>query len=463
MGPFLGTGRARVEVDRFSLLVRVHLGRHLAVPRDRPPCDAVDEGSDPDLRAVRAVEDEEVAVLVEVPEQFASVLLEQNALADAVVVPHVVRGALVVPADLTAVHVHGDDAVGEQVVALADLSVEVGRRVAGAHVQQVRLRVEGAGDPGVRPAPCPGLAVGGPGLRAGLPGLGHRVAAPLVLAGFESERVEVAAYAELATGASDDDHALHDQRGERGALPGPDVPVGLVPDPLAGGGVERDHTSVRRDEEDLPLGHGDPAVHVPAAQGHVEGDRVLVPPDLHTRLGVKGPDPAVPAGEEHDPVDDDRGGLERVGRRARDQSGRAGLEDPGGDHALDVVRVDLVQRAVALPVVGAVVGQPVVGLLAGVEYALVVDTGHYRRRDVSTGGLVVQGSLIDSLTRVDVVGVVDGHFLHLLLLPTAAAVRDGRGEPPAERLPGPLWTRSAPGPRHCPWASRTSSNPDRRG
>jgi hypothetical protein len=47
-----------------------------------------------------AVDDEEVAVLVEVPEQLAPVLLEQDALGDAVVVPHVVRGALVVPADL---------------------------------------------------------------------------------------------------------------------------------------------------------------------------------------------------------------------------------------------------------------------------------------------------------------------------------------------------------------------------
>src|SRR4051812_741512 len=76
VGPFLGAGRTRVEVDRFSLLVRVHLGRHLAVPRDRSPRDAVYEGGDLDPRAVCAVEDEEVAVLVEVPEQFAPVLLE---------------------------------------------------------------------------------------------------------------------------------------------------------------------------------------------------------------------------------------------------------------------------------------------------------------------------------------------------------------------------------------------------
>ena len=193
-------------------------------------------------------------------------MLEQDALTDAVVVPHVVRGALVVPANLTGVDVNRDDAVGVEVVAFANTSVEVGRRVAGAHVQQIGLRVEGAGDPAVRATPCPGLALGGPGLGAGLAGLRHRVAAPLVLAGVEVEGVEVAAHPELPAGAPDDDHVLHDQRGDRGALPGPHISVGLVPDALAGGGVEREHVGVRGDDEDLPLSYGDPTVHVPAAQ-----------------------------------------------------------------------------------------------------------------------------------------------------------------------------------------------------
>ena len=200
------------------------------------------------------------------PEQLSPVLLEEDAFRDAVVVPHVVRRALVVPANLAAVHVDGDDAVRVEVVALTDLAVEVGRRVAGAHIQQVRLRVERAGDPAVRAAPRPGLAVGRPGVGTGFARLRDRVAAPLVFAGFEVERVEVAPYAELAAGAPDDDHVLHDQRGDRGALPGPDVSVGLVPHALAGGGVEREHMRVCGDEEDLPRSHCDPTVHIPAAQ-----------------------------------------------------------------------------------------------------------------------------------------------------------------------------------------------------
>ena len=36
-----------------------------------------------------------------------------------------------------------------------------------------------------------------------------------------------------------------------------------------------------------------------------------------------------------------------------------GLKDPGGNQALDVLRGDLVEGAVALPVVRAVVGEPV--------------------------------------------------------------------------------------------------------
>jgi hypothetical protein len=58
-------------------------------------------------------------------------------------------------------------------------------------------------------------------------------------------------------------------------------------------------------DEDLPLRHRDPAVHVAAAQRHVEGDGVLVPPDLGAVLRVSAH--TQPSSRpEHDPVDDDR-------------------------------------------------------------------------------------------------------------------------------------------------------------
>ena len=60
---------------------------------------------------------------------------------DGVVVPQVVRGVLEVRLDLAGVGVDRDAGVGVEVVALADVAVEVGARVAGAEVQEVQVRV----------------------------------------------------------------------------------------------------------------------------------------------------------------------------------------------------------------------------------------------------------------------------------------------------------------------------------
>ncbi len=228
------------------------------------------------------------------------------------------------------------------------------------------------------------------------------------------------AHAELPAGTADDHQVLDHQGCDRGALPGPDVTVGPVPDPLAGGGVQRQDVRVGGHEEDLVLGHGHTAVDVPAAQRDVEGHGVLVPPDLGTGPGIQGPDPAVPAGQEHDPVDDDRGGLERVGGRARDDAARPGLEDPCRTDPLDVLGVDLVQRAVALPAVVAVVGEPVLRLRTGFQNAFVGDALHHRWCGFSPGDLAAQPSLIDGLTGVDVLDTG-----HVLLLSATAQLRLG--------------------------------------
>src|SRR5690606_6967642 len=116
-----------------------------------------------------------------------------------------------------------DDAVTVEVVALADLAVEVRGRVSGARVVEIELRVVGAGDPVVRSAPLPGLAVGGPGLRAGLARLRHGVGAPALLPGLQVPAVDVPANAELTACGSGDEGVLDDQRGERGALAGTHV------------------------------------------------------------------------------------------------------------------------------------------------------------------------------------------------------------------------------------------------
>src|SRR5436309_1501663 len=112
------------------------------------------------------------------------------------------RGELVVPTDLAGVDVERDDAVGVEVVARAYLTVEVGGRVAGARVVQVRVGIERPGDPVVRAAALPGLAVGRPGLGARLTRLGHGVGAPQMLAGLQVPTVDVATHAEPAAGAA---------------------------------------------------------------------------------------------------------------------------------------------------------------------------------------------------------------------------------------------------------------------
>src|SRR5215217_6921627 len=276
--PFLAAGRPRPKVDRLPLFLGVHLGRNLAVGVDFAPGDTVDERRYPNQLAVRTIQDEEVPVLVEVRQQLAPVQFEQDILHIAVVVPQVVRVVLVVPAYLAVVRVHGDNTAGVEVVALADFSVEVGRRVAGPPVQEIQLRVVGARDPAVSTTPRPGLTLSRPSLRPGFPGLRHHIAAPGVLSGVEIEGVEVAAHAEFPARAPDDDQVLHHQGSDRSALTGPHITVRFVPDSLAGLGVEREHVGVQGDDEDLPLRHGDPAVHVAAAERHIVRDRMLVSP-----------------------------------------------------------------------------------------------------------------------------------------------------------------------------------------
>ena len=215
----------------------------------------------------------------------------------------------------------------------------------------------------------------------GLAGFGHHVAAPEALSGLHVVGVEVAARPELPAGTPYDDLVLHDEGSDRGALTGPHVTMHGVPDLLAALGVERDHVGVQGGEEDLPVRHGDPAVHVAAAQRDIERDRMLVLPQRLPRRGVEAPEKAIPARDEHDAVHDERGGLERVRRRTRVKALAAGLEHKRGGEALDVVLVDLVQQAEPLPVVGAVVGDPVMRFsFAGIEDALVRDVLRYRRR-----------------------------------------------------------------------------------
>jgi len=361
-----------------------------------------------------------------------------------------------VRADLAALGVDRHDGVGVEVVAFAHASIEVRAGVAGIEIKEVQLGVERGGGPAVPAAARPSLPVGGPGLGPGLSRGRNHVAPPDALAGLELEGVGVTAHAELPSGAADDHHVLDDQRRHRRALTGPYVAERLVPDALARLGVQREHVGVEGRDEHLPIGHGAAAIDVAAAQRHVVRGRVLAAPQLGSRPGVEGPYPSVPAGDVHDPVDDDRRRLERVRRRARVHAHRAALERPRGSEAPDVAGVDLVDRAVALTVVGAVVREPVVRLRARVEDALVADALGDRRRAPDHRA---QRPEVDGRPCVYVLSL----GCHQLLLSTVGAEVDGRdGLPPGPRR-SRRSCRSDHVPRRYRSATRTSSSPDHRG
>ena len=139
--PLLRAGRPGPEVHRVAFLVGVAQRRHVALVVDLAPVDAVHERHDPDRVHVRAVEDVEEPVLVEVGGQLLPIEVEQDVLHRGVVVPQVVRRVLEMVLDLAGVGVNRDAGVGVEVVALANRSVEVRAGVARPVVQEVELRV----------------------------------------------------------------------------------------------------------------------------------------------------------------------------------------------------------------------------------------------------------------------------------------------------------------------------------
>ena len=138
--PFLGAGRARARSAPGRPPCRGRL-RGVTLPSlvDLAPVDPVHERAPrgparrscgPGRRGTRSCRS--------APSSFCPSRSNRMCSIDGVVVPQVVRGVLEVRLDLAGVGVDGDDAVGVEVVALADVAVEVGRRVAGPVVQEVR-------------------------------------------------------------------------------------------------------------------------------------------------------------------------------------------------------------------------------------------------------------------------------------------------------------------------------------
>ena len=143
---------------------------------------------------------------------------------------------------------------------------------------------------------------------------------------------------------------------------------------LAGGGIQRDQPAVQRADVNAPLVNGDAAVHHVAAGAAAPlwGHFGVVRPHFLASERIDGMHPAPSAGEEHDAVHDDGGGLE----------GAAGahVAVPGEAQFADGVAIDGREWREAAFFVGAPVGEPVAGLRIRVDDAGVVDEADGWRR-----------------------------------------------------------------------------------
>ena len=210
---------------------------------------------------------------------------------------------LEVPLDRAGVRVDRDRRRGVEVVA-GTLIAEPGRAVAGAPEGHVALGIVGAGHPDRGAAVLPGVAF--PGVVTGLARAGDGVGLPDLLAALGIVGGDEAAHAELAARDADHDLAVHDQRrhGHVVAL----LPVGdglAFPGDLAGRGVERDQHGVLPGHVDLVAVQRDAALGV-VQRAEAFGQLALVLPDQVAGPGVEGEELVVRRGDEHDAVVDDR-------------------------------------------------------------------------------------------------------------------------------------------------------------
>ena len=137
--------------------------------------------------AVGAVEHIEKAVAVELHHDLAHLPVDlhvgQDRFPGGVVVEHVVRRELVVPGDLAGLRPAAPAAMPCRGCRRAAVAGIPRSGIAGAPIDQVKIGIVGAGDPGRAAAVQVGVARG-PGVAAFLAGARNGVAAPQVRAGF---------------------------------------------------------------------------------------------------------------------------------------------------------------------------------------------------------------------------------------------------------------------------------------
>src|ERR1051326_7142725 len=123
---------------------------------------------------------------------------------------HIVRRELVIPLQVASVGIERDDAAGIEIVAIADVAIHVRPRIADAPIDEIQLRIVGAGDPGGSSTELPRLA--GPAIAPGFAVGGNSVESPDALSGVRVVSIDKPACAELGAGHSGDDEILDDER-----------------------------------------------------------------------------------------------------------------------------------------------------------------------------------------------------------------------------------------------------------
>ncbi|MCW0424195.1 hypothetical protein NB713_002138 [Xanthomonas sacchari] len=331
--------------------------------------------------------------------------VDQDRLVDAVVVPLVERGLLVAPHRLAGVDLAREQRHRPLVVVLAGvafllrgLAAAVRRApqagIAGAVVDQLEFRVVAVPAPRRAAAALPAfvgigllaevaelavLRIGLVEVRAEadvLVGAGG-FAGPGLLAVGQRVRSDAPAHAELVAADAGHDLAVGDDRGHGDGLALLGIGELLLPHFLAGLGIECDHVAAEAAEHHLAVGVGRATVDRVAA-GHRDGALVLLRGVLPQHL----------AGVFLRQVDREhvvRIGADHVHGAAHHQrlafmaAGGVGLHLPRHLQILDVVAVDLGQRAVPGQAEVAADAAPVVRV-GGIAGELAVGVGDRGRR-----------------------------------------------------------------------------------
>ena len=194
-----------------------------------------------------------------------------------------------------------------------------------------------------------------PAIAAGLAGLRDGVEAPKLLAVVDVVAGDEAAAGHRVAAAG---HALHDDVGGHqwaaGVAPALLVVLGLVvPDHLAGLGVQRDDMRIGGRDDQLVVDHRHVALGgvVAVLARNFDRDVALVFPQQLAVGGIERLHLVEPVVEEKHAV---------VDQRRRFRGARRHRPAPGYRQVLDVVGVDLFQRAIAPGIVGTAPHQPVV-------------------------------------------------------------------------------------------------------